>query len=122
MPSRTAEPSGNKPVRSNVLSLQQARDTDTNMRANILILCAAALAAPVHAAGHAETPRVPAETAISFTNAETAANGLGWKRFVHIVTTDGRTHGVPALAGWAMMIAGLAGAGVLLRRRSSFRI
>lgn len=92
------------------------------MRALPLTLCTFALVAPVHAASRATMHPIPAETTIGFTNPEITANGLGWKRFVHTVTTNGSAHTVPALASWAMMVSGFAGAGVLLRRRSSVRI
>ena len=92
------------------------------MRAIAFTLYAVALAAPACAASRAPVHPLPAETTVGFANPETVANGIGWKSFVHTVATDGGAHPLSALSSWAMMVGGFAGAGTLLRRRSSLRI
>jgi len=63
-----------------------------------------------------------------FLNAETSANGLGWKQFVMVSGCGAAgldpvsANMMPELASWALMMSGLALTGSLLRRHSLSRI
>lgn len=63
-----------------------------------------------------------------FLNAETSANGLGWKQFVMVSGCGAAgldpisANMMPELASWALMMSGLALTGSLLRRHSLRRI
>jgi len=92
------------------------------MRRTVIALCVFALALPANAlAAGSEAPslqavRQAATTGADGVNAETSANGLGWKQFV-TGSGGGATALTPELASWALMVGAIGLAGSLLRRR-----
>lgn len=104
------------------------------MRRIVVALCVISLAAPAIAALRAnpglephmgDEPHKSGRAAQPDSlNAETSANGIGWKQFVTI--SDGPDPAgarvVPELASWALTVSGIGLAGSLLRRGGARKI